>query len=81
MQKCKKITVGEFRQNLPEYANLTKYKGECFIITRNGKDVGAFISMDDLERLLRLDTEQAGKVIEENSGEMDCLAITMSNGL
>lgn len=81
MKKCKRITVGEFRQDLPEYANLTKYKGERFIITRNGKDVGAFIPMDDLEKLLQLNKEEVGEVAEENKGEIDCLAIATSSGL
>jgi prevent-host-death family protein len=81
MKECKKITVGEFRQDLPEYANLAKYKGERFIITRNGKNVGAFISVDDLERFLQLDREKAEELIKENSGEIDCLADVMSSGL
>lgn len=81
MKECKKITVGEFRQDLPEYANLAKYKGERFIITRNGKNVGAFISVDDLERFLQLDKEKAEEIMSENGRGVDSLVAATSGKL
>ena len=57
MKKAKSISFVEFRQNLSECVNLAKYKGERFLITRNGKIVGAFVPAEDLERIEVLDNE------------------------
>ncbi len=37
MEKAKVMSFVKFRQNLSECVNLAKYKGERFLITRNGK--------------------------------------------
>ncbi len=55
MEKTKTMSFVEFRQNLSECVNLAKYKGERFLITRNGKVVGAFVSVEDLEKIQGLD--------------------------
>lgn len=51
MQKMTTMSFVDFRKNLSECVNLTKYKGERFLITKNGKVVGAFVPAQDLERI------------------------------
>ena len=51
----KTVSFLEFRKNLSEYVNLAKYKSERFLITRNGKVVGAFVPVEDLEKLESFD--------------------------
>ncbi len=55
MNKTKTISFVEFRKNLSECVNLAKYKSERFLITRNGKTVGAFVPVEDLEKIQELD--------------------------
>ncbi|WP_068470562.1 type II toxin-antitoxin system Phd/YefM family antitoxin [Candidatus Protochlamydia phocaeensis] len=57
MKKVKTMSFVEFRQNLSECVNLAKYKGERFLITRNGKTVGAFIPVEDLDKIQLMDNE------------------------
>ena len=51
VDKVKKVSFLEFRKNLSEYVNLAKYKGERFLITRNGKVVAGFVPVEDLEKI------------------------------
>lgn len=68
-----KVNFVRFRDNLAEYANLAKYAHERIIVTRNGKDVGAFVPIDDLEALQALedqaDIEVANESMKRNSFE------------
>jgi prevent-host-death family protein len=57
MEKMTTMSFVDFRKNLSECVNLTKYKGERFLITKNGKVVGAFVSAEDLERIQEADNE------------------------
>jgi prevent-host-death family protein len=54
MEKTTTMSFVEFRQNLSECVNLAKYKGERFLLTRNGKIVGAFVPVEDLEKIREL---------------------------
>lgn len=52
-----KINFVKFRQNLSEYLSLTKYRHERFVVTNNGKIMGAFVPKEDLEILEALENE------------------------
>lgn len=47
----KSIPFSEARANLTEIINRVNYKGKRFILTKNGRSVAAFISVEDLELL------------------------------
>ena len=58
----KLINFVSFRQNLSEYVSLAKYASNRVVVTRNGKPVGAFVSIEDL------------KIIEEMEYQRDIKA-------
>jgi prevent-host-death family protein len=51
------VSSGDARKNLSDIVNRAKYSKEKTIITNNGKQVAAVISMDDLKLLERLIVE------------------------
>ena len=51
------IPFSEARAHLTEVVNTVTYKGERFILTKNGKQVAAFISIEDLELLEELEDQ------------------------
>ncbi|WP_042279255.1 type II toxin-antitoxin system Phd/YefM family antitoxin [Candidatus Protochlamydia sp. R18] len=69
MEKVKVMSFVEFRQNLSECVNLAKYKGERFLITRNGKTVGAFVPVEDLEKINAFNNVTTDTAIDEISSE------------
>ncbi|CAF23722.1 type II toxin-antitoxin system Phd/YefM family antitoxin [Candidatus Protochlamydia amoebophila] len=71
MEKAKVMSFVEFRQNLSECVNLAKYKGERFLITRNGKAVGAFAPVEDLEKINAFNNVIADTATDEISSEFE----------
>ncbi len=49
------IPFSEARAHLTEIVNNITYKGKRFILTKNGKQVAAFISIEDLSLLEELE--------------------------
>lgn len=45
------IPFSEARAHLTEIVNNITYKGERFVLTKNGKQVAAFVSIEDLALL------------------------------
>lgn len=50
------LPVQAFRENLADHLERAAYRGERFVVTRNGKPRAALVSIDDLRRLEALDT-------------------------
>ncbi|MEM7174662.1 MAG: type II toxin-antitoxin system Phd/YefM family antitoxin [Chlamydiota bacterium] len=49
------IPFSEARAHLTEIVNNINYKGKRFVVTKNGKEVAAFISVEDLALLEELE--------------------------
>ena len=69
----KKIGVSDARENLSEVVDRTRYTHERVVLTKRGKEVGAFIPMEDL-RLLemiedQLDMTLVREALDESKGE------------
>jgi prevent-host-death family protein len=66
------IGVAEIRSNLADVINRVAYGGERVILQRRGKQVLAFVSMEDLETLNALedkaDVKAAKKARKEKGG-------------
>ena len=62
-----RIATSKARQDLSEIVNRVAYEGERVVLNRNGKDVAAVVSLDDLAKLEvledRLDYDAAEKVL------------------
>jgi prevent-host-death family protein len=60
-----RIPTSQVRHELAEILNRVAYQGERVVLKRNGRDVAALISLDDLKRLEeiedRLDYEAGEK--------------------
>ncbi len=67
----KKMKAVEARTNFAETINMVAYGGERIVIHRHGKDIAAFVSLEDLALLEaledKLDVEEA--LIVESKGE------------
>jgi len=68
------ISTEEFRRHMAELISRVAFGGERVCISRHGKPVGAFISMEDLELLRsledRLDNEEAENRLAEGVAPM-----------
>ncbi len=68
-----RIGVSDARDNLSEVVDRARYTHERVVLTKRGKDVGAIISIDDLQLLEmledQLDIKEARQAIEESHGE------------
>ncbi|MCE2983479.1 MAG: type II toxin-antitoxin system Phd/YefM family antitoxin [Parachlamydia sp.] len=62
---AQKINFVKFRQNLSEYLSLTKYRHERFVVTNNGKIMGAFVPKEDLDALEAMENESDILAAEE----------------
>jgi prevent-host-death family protein len=51
------LAVQDFRENLADHLERAAFKGERFVVTRNGKPRAALVSIEDLERLEQLDRD------------------------
>lgn len=60
-----KIQASEARKNFSETINRVAYLNERIILNKNGKDVVAIISLDDLKLLERLEDELDNKACDE----------------
>ena len=49
------LPVQDFRENLSDHLDRAAFKGERFVVTRNGKPRAALVSIEDLRRLEELD--------------------------
>ena len=56
------LAVSDARRELADVVDRVKYKGERFILSKNGKRAAAIIPVEDLEALERL--QDAGDVAE-----------------
>lgn len=55
------LAVQDFRENLADHLERAAFKGERFVVTRNGKPRAALVSIEDLQRLEELDRAKAPK--------------------
>jgi len=55
------LAVQDFRENLADHLERAAFKGERFVVTRNGKPRAALVSIEDLQRLEELDRAKASK--------------------
>lgn len=46
-----RVPTSKARKDLAELLNLAAYRGQRIVLNRNGKDVAAIVSLDDLDRL------------------------------
>lgn len=64
-----RIPTSQVRQELSEILNRVAYQGERVVLKRNGRDVAAIISLDDLKRLEtiedRIDYESGEKALKQ----------------
>ncbi len=64
-----RIAASKARQDLSEILNRAAYQGERIVLNRNGKDVAAIVSVDDLRKLEaledQLDYEAGQKALEK----------------
>ena len=63
------INITDLRPHLSEYANEVCFKGERFIVERNGKPAFALVSLEDVEAIEALeemiDIQEAKKALEK----------------
>ncbi len=52
-----RIPTSQVRQELAEILNRVAYQGERIVLKRNGRDVAALISLDDLQRLEEIEDQ------------------------
>ena len=50
-----RIATSKMRKDLSEVVNRVAYRGERILLNRNGKDVAAIVSVDDLAKLRKLE--------------------------
>ena len=50
-----RITASQLREQMASAVNKVSYGGERLVLQRNGKDIAAIISIEDLNRLLDLE--------------------------
>lgn len=55
------LAVQAFRENLSDHIERAAFKGERFVVTRNGKPRAALVSIEDLRRLEQLDQAKPAK--------------------
>lgn len=55
------LPVQDFRENLSDHLDRAAFKGERFVVTRNGKPRAALVSIEDLQRLEQLDQAKPAK--------------------
>ena len=55
------LPVQAFRQNLADHIERAAFKGERFVVSRNGKPRAALVSIEDLRRLEQLDQAKPAK--------------------
>ena len=55
------LPVQDFRKNLSDHLDRAAFKGERFVVTRNGKPRAALVSIEDLRRLEELDKVKPAK--------------------
>ena len=64
-----RLSLTNARRQFSDTINRVSYGGERIILDRNGKEVAALVSVDDLELLElledRMDIEEARRVLEE----------------
>lgn len=60
-----KIAATKLREELAETLNRVAYQGERIVIDRNGKDVAAVVSMQDLERLNEFEAQERQRHLEQ----------------
>jgi PHD/YefM family antitoxin component YafN of YafNO toxin-antitoxin module len=63
MRQATKLTVGQARDQFADTLNQGAYRGDRIVIERHGKDIAAFVPIEDLELLEaledRIDLEKA----------------------
>ncbi len=64
-----KIGVKEFRRNLATYLEKPRVEHTRVIVTRGGKPIGAFVSVEDFEDLERLEDERDRAIFAEVMSE------------
>lgn len=64
-----RLSISDARRNFSDTVNRVSYGGERIVLDRNGKEVAALISLEDLELLEaledRMDAEEARRVLSE----------------
>lgn len=67
------LQIGEFRRNVADTINRVAYRGDRIRLSRNGKDMAALVSVEDLELIERLEDEAdiraARKALKEEGGK------------
>ncbi len=53
-----RIATSKARQDLSDILNRAAYQGERIVLNRNGKDVAAIVSLDDLRKLEALEDQR-----------------------
>ena len=65
-----RLSITTARRNFSDTVNRVSYGGERIVLDRNGKEVAALVSVEDLELLElledRMDIEEARRVLEED---------------
>lgn len=62
-----KVSVRKAQDNLTELFARAERAGERFVVERNGKPLGAIISVADLERIERLTRDEDGETAEQRA--------------
>lgn len=64
-----RLSITTARRQFSDTVNRVSYGGERIVLDRNGKEVAALVSVDDLELLElledRMDVEEARRVLKE----------------
>jgi len=68
-----RMGVSDAREHLSEVVDRARYTQERVVLTKRGREVGAIISIDDLQLLEmledQLDIKEARQALEESQGE------------
>lgn len=69
----RRMGVSDARNHLSEVVDRARYTQERVVLTKRGREVGAIISIDDLQLLEmledQLDIKEARQALEESQGE------------
>lgn len=65
LEMNRKLPLRQLRDDLGSIVNETSYTGKRTVITRNGKDVAAIISIEDLELIEQLEEQEDVAAFDE----------------
>lgn len=81
----RKISAAEARKNFANIINRVAFGNESIVLTRQGKEIAALVSIDELKLLQRIedrmDIEDALKALEEPGKNITATALWKELGL